>query len=202
MAKKGRKIERINLCNFLSLPTVRAKEFFYSNKKKALEFAKELTKEFGSFNLRTDNPPGKESDLGNLPFFKGIKPKFLYDLMNKRREDITYIIHENVNDELLLFNAVLYVDVSRTLYGEINRIDKTSNRKAMEISQNLEQITINVSNYYQTDKKVNEALFKIRGDLITKKLFPYMVAEVTTHHDNNRIRYIYWEIIKREKNNF
>ncbi len=193
--KTERKIDRINSCKEHGLPTVIAQEFFYPQKQEAMKFAENLYKKYGSFNLRTDYPVAQREHLGNLPFFKGINPEQLEKLIEEHKERLTYIVHENINDELLLFNGIVFINRFRELKGEINRIDKTSNRVAMyNFPQHLEQIVISETADYIEHSLVNKALKEIRYALLTKGLFPWILTEVTAHHNNNDIRFIYWEL--------
>lgn len=193
--KTERKIDRINSCKEYGLPTVIAQEFFYPQKQEAMKFAKKLFKKYGSFNLRTDYPVAQKEHLGNLPFFKGINPEQLEKFIEENKEKLTYIVHENINDELLLFNGIVFVNRFRELKGEINRVDKTSNRVAMyDFPQHLEQILIGEKADYIENSLVNKALKEIRYTLLTKGLFPWILTEVTTHHDKENIRFIYWEL--------
>lgn len=196
--KASRKIDRIKLCVVHGLPTVEFHEFFYSQRAEALEFAKRIESKCGSFNLRTDYPETMEVQLGNAPFFKGMTLKHLAEFMDKWKGSLTYIIHENVNDELLLFNAVVYIDSHQTLKGEINKINKTSCREAMKnFPDNLEQISVNEYSFYEKNGLVNKALLEIRKQLLDKKLWPNIIAEVAAHRNGDSIGYTYWELIRR-----
>jgi hypothetical protein len=162
-----------------------ANEFRANELNEMIAWADYLTSKYGTFNIRTDLPEGNKAGM-NLPFIMNSDKDKLVRLVNEWGDKITYIIHQHINLNEQLFNATLRLCDDK-LIGELNDIDKTSQRAAMLKATNLKRICTEGN---------NQLLIKIKNDLIKANTDAWFEL---TALKNNQV--IYWQIIPEKINN-
>jgi len=155
-----RKIDTINQLKDLGLRVAEAREFRAQEMTEMLSWANHLINKYGTFNVRTDLPEGNRAGT-NLPFLMNCSISKLMQLVNERGDSITYIVHEHIDLDKQLFNATLRLCDDKVI-GELNDIDKVSQRAGLLNASNLKQVCNPGDN--PVFKKIKEDLMQADQD--------------------------------------
>jgi len=163
----------------MGLKVAEAREFKASDIKEMLSYANHLIQKYGTFNLRTDLPETSQAGT-NLPFIMNCTISKLMNLIKERGDSITYIIHQHFDVKKQLFNGTLRV-IDNQLVGEINELDKTSQRVGMLNAANLKQVS---------DPGTNPVFKQIKQDILNSGQDAWF--ELTAFNDGS---IVYWQIV-------
>jgi len=177
-----RKIETINMLKNMGLKVAEAREFKATELKEMLAWANHLIEKYGTFNVRTDLPEGKKAGT-NLPFIMNCTISKLMNLVKEQGENITYIVHQHFDVEEQVFNGTLRV-INDHVIGEINDIDKTSQRVGLLNAANIKQVC---------DQGTNPFFKKIKNDILNSGQDAWF--ELTAYKDGS---IVYWQIVQEK----
>jgi len=174
-----RKIDSINQLKSLGLRVAEAREFRADQFNEMNAWADYLTSKYGTFNIRTDLPAGGKAGI-NLPFIMGAGKEQLTRLVNEWGERVTYILHQHFDLDKQLFNATLRLCDGK-LIGELNDVDKTSQRAGMLKAKNLKRVCCDGE---------SPILKIIKDDLTRAGVDAWL--ELTAYKDGS---VVYWQIV-------
>lgn len=177
-----RKIDSLRFIRLCGLYTPEAEEFTYEQMEEMLRYAQSLKDKYGNFNLRTDSPKGSDNISMNLPFVKHCTIEQLRRIIEENKNDISYVIHQPIDDSKVICNGAGFLDGTKNFYAEVNMTDRTTQREAMKIAHHLEQKVIGCG--YR-----NLTLEEVRKDLIKNKISG--IVEFSILEDGTRV---YWQI--------